>query len=113
MEKKKKIQIYFLENVFTLARRRGTAMFRKAKQDDIAAVADIYKQIHEQESADLVKLGWLPNVYPVEQTAQDAYKRDDLFVCEEDGKSWRRSSTRYRWMCIQTGNGCIRQRMKK
>lgn len=47
MEKKKKIQIYFLENVFTLARRGGTAMFRKAKQDDITAVADIYEHIHE------------------------------------------------------------------
>lgn len=61
-------------------------MFRKAKQEDIAAVADIYEHIHEQESAGLVKIGWLPNVYPVEQTAQDAYERDDLFVCEEDGE---------------------------
>ena len=25
-------------------------------------------------------------MYPVEQTAKDAYERDDLFVCEEDGE---------------------------
>lgn len=61
-------------------------MFRKAKQDDISAVADIYEHIHEQESAGLVKIGWLKGVYPVEQTAKDAYERDDLFVCEEDGE---------------------------
>ena len=25
-------------------------------------------------------------MYPVEQTAKDAYEREDLFVCEEDGE---------------------------
>ena len=60
-------------------------MIRKANIEDIDAVALIYKNIHEAEAlSDFT--GWEKNVYPVRETAENAIERDDLFVCENEGK---------------------------
>ena len=60
-------------------------MFRKAVQNDIAAIAEIYAHILELEDEAAPRTGWLKGIYPVEATAQAALVRDDLFVYEEDG----------------------------
>ena len=62
------------------------AGFRKADMKDIASVASIYQKIHEEEQKGRLKIGWLPDVYPVENTARDAFERQELFVFEEEGK---------------------------
>jgi GNAT superfamily N-acetyltransferase len=61
-------------------------MIRKAVDSDIPAVAEIYEKIHRCEQAGRVQTGWIPDVYPVEDTAKAAHKRDELFVYEKNGK---------------------------
>ena len=60
-------------------------MIRKAVREDIDTIEKIYIGIHERESAGLMKIGWLPKVYPVRGTAEAALERGDLFVYEENG----------------------------
>ena len=60
-------------------------LYRKATQQDIAAVAQIYSDIHTQEESGAVTIGWARSVYPTEQTARLALQRNDLFVQEVDG----------------------------
>lgn len=59
---------------------------RKADSEDIDAVDDIYKRIHEQEKAGEVAIGWHPEIYPVRATAEDALKEGTLFVMVQGGK---------------------------
>ncbi len=61
-------------------------MIRLAKPEDIAAVAEIYDEIHAQEARGSMTIGWIPSVYPTEVTAADALRRGDLYVYEEEGK---------------------------
>lgn len=58
---------------------------RKAQEKDLQAVADIYEKIHAAEEKGLVTIGWIRGIYPTAETAQNALKRDDLFVAEENG----------------------------
>lgn len=60
-------------------------IFRKAKTEDIPAIVEIYSQIHEEEKRGSLYVGWLPDVYSTADTAETALKRQDLFVCEEEG----------------------------
>ena len=62
----------------------GEYRIRKAGPDDIAAVAMIYEQIHDQEEAGAAVIGWARGVYPTEKTAKDALARDDLYVLETE-----------------------------
>lgn len=61
-------------------------IIRKAQAGDLAAVAQIYEQIHTQEEQGLAVIGWARNVYPTLATAQAACERGDLFVQEIDGE---------------------------
>jgi len=61
-------------------------MFRKAVLQDIDTIANIYDKIHELESSGKVSIGWIKGVYPVKDTAIQALKRNDLFVCELEEK---------------------------
>lgn len=58
---------------------------RKANGNDMDAVEKIYNEIHRAEQRGEAHIGWEMGVYPVRQTAEDALKRGDLFVLEEDG----------------------------
>lgn len=61
-------------------------IIRKATARDIDAIERIYDRIHECEDAGKTTTGWLTGVYPVRKTAEDALKRDDLFVYESEGE---------------------------
>ena len=63
-----------------------TLIIRKAKTEDIDAIAKIYAKIHTIEEQGLVTIGWKRGVYPEKETAQAALKRDDLFVAKQDGQ---------------------------
>lgn len=65
---------------------RTVMTFRKATQADIAAIAEIYADIHTQEENGEVTIGWIRSVYPTRATAQAALERDDLFVGEDGGQ---------------------------
>ena len=60
-------------------------IFRKGTQTDLEAVVRIYNDIHSEEEAGLVSIGWKREIYPSAATAEAALLRDDLFVLEEDG----------------------------
>ena len=60
-------------------------IFRKATDGDIAAVSRIYDLVHTAEEQSAPTVGWVRGVYPTVDTAQEALKRDDLFVAEEAG----------------------------
>ncbi|WP_308553599.1 GNAT family N-acetyltransferase [uncultured Peptoniphilus sp.] len=60
-------------------------IFRKANASDIDAIERIYNQIHLAEKNGEANVGWEMGVYPIRKTAEDALKREDLFVLEDDG----------------------------
>ena len=61
-------------------------MIRKATEKDIKAIAEIYNDIHTDEEAGKLSIGWQRGVYPTEQTAADSVAKGDMFVCERDGQ---------------------------
>lgn len=60
-------------------------VIRKAAAEDIPAVAAIYEAIHAEEAAGRTTTGWLRHIYPIRATAEEALRRDELYVMEEAG----------------------------
>ncbi len=58
--------------------------FRKAKETDIDRIWEIYLENHREEELGNVVIGWNRDIYPVRQTAEDAFSRGDLFVLEDE-----------------------------
>lgn len=59
---------------------------RKAVQNDIDAIENIYESIHDEEEKGFTTIGWIRHVYPTRKTAEDAFVRKDLFVMENEDK---------------------------
>ncbi|MBR3785916.1 MAG: GNAT family N-acetyltransferase [Firmicutes bacterium] len=60
--------------------------FRKATSADIPSIAEIYEEIHTEEEAGRVTIGWERGVYPTKATANAALDRGDLYVGMADGE---------------------------
>jgi len=60
--------------------------FRKACENDLDTIEEIYEDIHTEEEAGRAVIGWDRAVYPTRQTAEQSFRRDDLFVAETDGQ---------------------------
>ena len=60
-------------------------MIRLASEKDIAAISAIYDDIHTEEDAGRLTIGWERGVYPTEATARASVEAGDMFVCERDG----------------------------
>lgn len=58
---------------------------RKAVETDIDFVSQIYEKIHTSEEKGDIVIGWQRGVYPERNVAEEALKRDDLFVMEDEG----------------------------
>ena len=87
-------------------------MIRKANREDIASVVKIYDAILDDEEAGNRRIGWVRGVYPTLRTAEEAFEKGTLFVCEDDGKLLRRrklTGNRFRNMRIVTGNMMLRR----
>lgn len=54
--------------------------FRKATNDDILRIEEIYMENHTAEEQGLAVIGWNREIYPTRRTAEDALKQDELFV---------------------------------
>lgn len=63
-----------------------TLTFRKAAASDLDAVTAIYDRLHAQEDAGRVTIGWVTGVYPTRLDAELAFGRNDLYVCETEGR---------------------------
>ena len=57
-------------------------MFRLAKADDIDRIAEIYEEIHTEEEAGNVTIGWVRGVYPTRATAEGSVAAGDMYVLE-------------------------------
>ena len=60
-------------------------IIRRANIQDIDAVERLYDAIHTAEENGKQTIGWIRGVYPVRATAEDALRRNDLFVLENAG----------------------------
>lgn len=60
--------------------------FRKATEQDVEKIAEIYSDIHTCEEEGKTVIGWIRDVYPTKNTALSALKRNDLYVGEDDGE---------------------------
>ena len=60
--------------------------YRKANENDIPQIAKIYDDVIDADNLPDSRIGWIKGVYPTADTARTALLRDDLFVCESDGK---------------------------
>ena len=58
-------------------------MIRLAKEREIDQIEEIYAAINENEERGISTIGWNRSIYPTRKTAWDAWKRNDLFVLEE------------------------------
>ena len=74
-----------LERINASERGVSTMIIRKATEEDVSFVADIYNKIHALEQARKISIGWNPNVYPIRETAEKALGTDTLFVLTVDG----------------------------
>ena len=61
-------------------------IIRKAALQDISSIVDIYNEICDAQDEGKLNVSWIKGVYPTEDTAMAALKRDDLFIIEENGK---------------------------
>ena len=61
-------------------------MIRKAVRDDIPGVVRIYDAITTLEAEGKIHIGWVKDVYPVEEDALEALEAGELFVAEENGE---------------------------
>ena len=60
-------------------------IIRRANMQDIDAVEGLYDAIHTAEENGKQTIGWIRGVYPMRATAEDALRRNDLFVLEDAG----------------------------
>ena len=63
-----------------------TLTFRKADASDLDAVTAIYEKLHAEEDAGRAVIGWVTGVYPIRYDAEQALARNDLSLCETEGK---------------------------
>ena len=61
-------------------------MIREARPVDLDAIEKIYDNIHAAEESGKAKIGWISGIYPVRATAEEAIRRRDMFVFEENGQ---------------------------
>lgn len=59
----------------------------EAKKVDIGSIEIVYENIHNDEEKELTTTGWIRNVYPTVETAQNALNRGDLFVMKVDNET--------------------------
>lgn len=59
-------------------------MIRRAREEDIPAVAKIYDEIIDEEAAGRAHVGWQKGIYPTEHTAREAHRLGELFVDEDE-----------------------------
>ena len=59
---------------------------RVAASSDIDSIEKIYENIHDEEKRGFTTTGWIRDIYPTRETAENALIRKDLFVMEDDNK---------------------------
>ena len=55
-------------------------MIRKAVEEDLDAVENIYDEIHDAEECGEISIGWIRGIYPTRKTAEDSIKKEEIFL---------------------------------
>ena len=58
-------------------------IIRKATMPDLDAISHLYDEIHTAEENGLQTIGWIRDLYPTQNTAEDSVRRGDMFVLED------------------------------
>lgn len=58
--------------------------FRKATLADLDRISEIYSRILDLEEAGKVTIGWVRDIYPTRETAQEAVEAEEMFVLENE-----------------------------
>lgn len=58
-------------------------MIRLATERDIESITKIYDEIHTQEEAGILTIGWIRGVYPTRETVVEAVRLEEMYVCED------------------------------
>lgn len=61
-------------------------MFRKATENDIERIAEIYDEIHTETEAGRMTTNWQRGIYPTRKTAETSVQYGDMFVEEDNGQ---------------------------
>lgn len=80
----KEVEVEFLQVAAGLGV-KSVPVFRKATEQDIDRIAEIYAQIHTEEEQGRTTIGWVRSIYPTRKTAEDSVAVGDMFVEEVDG----------------------------
>ena len=59
---------------------------RKAEREDQAAIERIYEEILTAQDEGKLTTGWIRGVYPTGKTAEEAIRRQDMYVLEDEGE---------------------------
>ena len=62
-------------------------LIRKATQDDLDAAEEIYLEVLENEEKNGSYTNWQRGLYPTREVAEDALKKDTLYMGIADGKA--------------------------
>lgn len=61
-------------------------MFRRATENDIESIAEIYDEILTETEAGRMTTNWVRGVYPTKKTAETSVRCGDMFVEEDNGQ---------------------------
>ena len=60
-------------------------MIRKADENDIDRIVEIYENIFNAQDKGELTVGWVRGIYPSRESAAEALARDELFVLDDNG----------------------------
>lgn len=61
-------------------------MIRRARRNDIAAVVQLYEELFRYEAEHGSTTNWKHGIYPIRETAENAFAANSLYVLELGGK---------------------------
>ena len=57
-----------------------------AQKNDLEKIAEIYELIHREEEKGNTSTGWVRNIYPTLETAEEAFEKGELYAAYKDEK---------------------------
>ena len=62
-------------------------LIRKADENDIKEINEIYDRVLEREERGEISTGWIRGVYPTEKTVREAFDAGELFAAFDNGRA--------------------------
>ena len=62
-------------------------LIRKADENDIKEINEIYDRVLEREERGEISTGWIRGGYPTEKTVREAFDAGELFAAFDNGRA--------------------------